>query len=94
MENSDLRSGAHVRFMAVSPQVKCIFTMSRTRVQHSSQTCGLHSQSSAVVTHCLLIAPRIPSPEGWKPESSLSAPGNEPGPPAHISEHVLERLTL
>jgi len=32
--------------------------------------------------------------KGWKPESSLSAPGIEPGPPAHMSEHVSERLTL
>jgi hypothetical protein len=32
------------------------FTMSRTRGQRSSQTCGLHSQSSTAVTHRLLIA--------------------------------------
>jgi len=33
------------------------------------------------------------SPEGWKPDASLSAPGIEPGPPVYMNEHVLERLT-
>jgi len=31
-------------------------------------------------TKLLLISP---TPEGWNPESSLSVPGIEPGPPAH-----------
>jgi len=50
---------ANVLIIAVSPQVKWIFTMSRTRGQRSSKTCGLHSQSSTAVTHCLLIAPHF-----------------------------------
>jgi len=33
----------------------------------------------------------LPTPEGWKSESRLSALGIEP--PAHMSEHVSERPT-
>jgi len=40
-------------------------------------------------TYWLLLI--LPTPEGWK--SSLSASGIEPGSPAHMSEHVSERLT-
>jgi len=32
-------------------------------------------------------------PEEWKSELSLSTLGIEPGPPAHMSEHVSERPT-
>jgi len=39
----------------------------------------------------LLILPTL---EGWRPESSLSAPAIKPEPPAHMSEHVSEWLTL
>ena len=42
--------------MSVSPQVKCTFTLSETRDQRSSQTCGSYSQSSTAVTQCLIIA--------------------------------------
>jgi len=56
-----------------------------------SQRHALTSQSSVVVTQLhTIIAPHVIFPEGWKPE--LSAPGVEPGLPAHISEHALERL--
>jgi len=41
----------------------------------------------------MLIAPILPTPERWKPESSLSAPEIESRPPGHMSEHVSERLT-
>ena len=47
-------------------------------------------QQSPTVYWLLLI---LPTPRGWNPESRLSAPGIEPEPPAHMSEHASERLT-
>ena len=52
-------------------------------------THALTLQSFVVVNHPLLLVLR--TSEVWNPESSLSAPGIEPGPPAHKSEHVSER---
>ena len=50
-------------------------------------------QFSVAVTHYILAAARFTyTPEGWNPESKLSAPGIEPGPPAHLSERVSGRL--
>ena len=49
----------------------------------------LHSQSSVAVAHYIPIAARFTyPPKGWNPESRLSAPGIEPGPPAHMSEQL------
>jgi hypothetical protein len=56
-----------------------------------SQPHNLNSQSSLAVTHYILAAAHFTYPEGWNPESRLSAPGIEPGPPAYMSEHALEQ---
>jgi len=53
---------------------------------------ALTPQSSAVVTQLHTNCSFLLIPEGWKPASSLSAPGIEPGPPAHMSEHATEQL--
>jgi len=50
----------------------------------------LNPQSS-VPSYILLHI--LPTPDGWKPELSLSALGIEPRPSAHMSEHVSEQLT-
>jgi len=48
---------------------------------------ALTPRSSVVVTQLyILIAPLFTYTDGWKPESSLSAPGMEPGLPACTHE--------
>jgi len=51
------------------------------------RTHTLTPQSSAVVTQLQTKYSSV-YPEGWKPESSLFAPGIEPGLSANMSEHV------
>jgi len=60
------------------------------------QHLGLYSTpQSLVATHLHNNCSSFYLPRrGWKPGSSLSAPGIKPGPLAHMSEHVSERLTL
>jgi len=57
-----------------------------------SQPHALTLQYSVAVTHNIQLLLILPIPEAWKPESSLSALGIKPGPPAQMSEHTSERI--
>jgi hypothetical protein len=63
-----------------------VLTVGNQRVVVCASGCIIHtpaivqphaytSQSSAAVTHCILIATNLPTPEGWTAWLTVSAPG-------------------